>query len=234
MKAAPPATTEGTRKATMPLPKATPVGAPAYKQHNNAGVKLLAEGKPAEAVKEFQAALAAKPDYHAAQVNLGLAYLDLKRPQEAAAQFNEVLKTRPGRSAARDGLAVALAQQGKYDEAIAEERKLLQTQPRYPLAHYNIACWQAVQKKTPEAYASLEQAVKLGFRDLAWMNRDPDLALLRQDTVRWNALLKLAAQPVSKGQKIKVIEAAPQKEPAKAPAKAPAPRPQPPTGTAKP
>ncbi len=45
--------------------------------------------------------------------------------------------------------------------------------------HYNIACYEALRGNTEDGLNALEQAVELGWADVAWMCVDPDLAGLR-------------------------------------------------------
>lgn len=45
--------------------------------------------------------------------------------------------------------------------------------------HYNIACYEALRGNTEGGLSALEQAVELGWADVAWMCVDPDLAVLR-------------------------------------------------------
>jgi tetratricopeptide (TPR) repeat protein len=216
---APPATRKappvppGVVKAPMPQ-------VPDYVEHNNKGARLLSQGKAAEAIKEFQKALAIRKDYSKARYNLGLAYLEDKQPDAAAVQFKEVLKNNPKMLGAMDGLAITYALQGKYEKAIAQERKILEIRPTNAAAHYNIACWQAVQKKTEDAFASLEKAVKYGFRNVEWMRNDPDLSDLRSDRARWNPLIQEASKPIST-RKIEAI-GAPKERPEVAPKAEPA------------
>ena len=213
-----------TRKAP-PVPpgvvKAPMPQLPDYVEHNNKGARLLSRGKAAEAIKEFQKALAIRKDYPKARYNLGLAYLEDKQPDAAAVQFKEVLKKDPKMLGAMDGLAIACALRGKYEAAIAQERKILEIRPTNAAAHYNIACWQAVQKKTEDAFASLEKAVTHGFRNVEWMRNDPDLSDLRSDHARWNRLIQEASKPIS-ARKIEQVGGAPKERPEAAPKAEPA------------
>ncbi|MGB0370005.1 MAG: TPR end-of-group domain-containing protein [Opitutales bacterium] len=67
---------------------------------------------------------------------------------------------------------------GKITEGLRMDRTLVRLEPENALAHYNLACSLALKKRKKEAVASLENAVSLGYSDLAWMCRDPDLESL--------------------------------------------------------
>ncbi len=55
--------------------------------------------------------------------------------------------------------------------------------------HYNLACYLSMQGKIDEALAELEKAFKGGYRDLAWMEKDAEIAAARRDP-RFKKLLK--------------------------------------------
>ena len=51
------------------------------------------------------------------------------------------------------------------------------------MARYNLACSYALTEQFERAANSLEEAIDLGYRDLGWLSRDPDLAMLRKHPV---------------------------------------------------
>jgi len=179
---------------------------PPYKAANIRGVELLRSGKTDEAIVAFKGSLRGKPDFVAARVNLGLAYLDKRKPAEAEKEFRSVIKGDPKCLVARDGLATSFAQRGDYKAAMKEMNEVLRTNPSYGLGHYNIACWQAKLGNKDEAFKSLNAATGYGFRDAAWMEKDPDLASLRTDP-RWKTALAAAKKPVTTGFKVREVQA---------------------------
>jgi len=70
---------------------------------------------------------------------------------------------------------------GRIADGLRMDRKLVRLEPDNPTAHYNLACSLALCKKRPAALRSLRKAVSLGYDDLAWMQQDPDLELLKGD-----------------------------------------------------
>ncbi|MEW6744140.1 MAG: hypothetical protein AB1486_15415 [Planctomycetota bacterium] len=70
---------------------------------------------------------------------------------------------------------------GEYEKGLAIDRRLVRLAPESPIAHYNLACSLARVSRPDEAFASLDRAVRLGYRDVAHLRRDPDLASLRGD-----------------------------------------------------
>ncbi len=68
---------------------------------------------------------------------------------------------------------------GRIADGLKMDRKLVRLQPENSTAHYNLACSLALSRRPTDALRTLEKAVVLGYHDLEWMNRDPDLATLK-------------------------------------------------------
>jgi tetratricopeptide (TPR) repeat protein len=64
--------------------------------HTRWGWALGADGQLAEAIKHFQLAIQAKPDYAPAYAKLSDLYLESNQPDEARNTLNEGLKAKPG------------------------------------------------------------------------------------------------------------------------------------------
>jgi tetratricopeptide (TPR) repeat protein len=79
---------------------------------------------------------------------------------------------------------------GRIADGLRMDRKLVRLQPDNATAHYNLACSLALSKRRPDALRSLRKAVALGYADLNWMLRDPDLENLKGDP----AFKKLVSQ----------------------------------------
>ena len=52
-----------------------------------------------------------------------------------------------------------------------------------PLVFYNLACSYSLTDQFDRAALALEKALQLGYRDFAWLAKDPDLKKLRQQPV---------------------------------------------------
>lgn len=81
----------------------------AWLAHGNWGLILLREGKNAEALAEFDAALRIKPDYAEAHGNRGLVLAGQGRASEALAEYTEALRLRPAWPSTLISLAWLLA-----------------------------------------------------------------------------------------------------------------------------
>ena len=69
---------------------------------------------------------------------------------------------------------------GRFEEGLRVDQKLSELDPQNPLSFYNLACSLSLTSKLDEAARALESAIDLGYADLNWLARDPDLKALRK------------------------------------------------------
>jgi len=98
-------------------------------ERNNRGAALLKEGKPEQAIAEFQQALEIAPSSVVAQANLAYAYERHGQTQAAIDAYRKVLTLDPDHALARNNLATLLSRNGLYDEAIAELEEAVRRDP---------------------------------------------------------------------------------------------------------
>jgi tetratricopeptide (TPR) repeat protein len=72
------------------------------------------------------------------------------------------------------------SQRGQYDHSLQVDERLSRLEPANPLVFYNLACSYSLNGEFAEAAAALEKALAFGYRDFAWLAKDPDLRPLRQ------------------------------------------------------
>jgi len=84
--------------------------------------------------------------------------------------------------------AVCLCRLGRREEGLRWAREALAVDPQDAGVRYNVACIHALEGAREEALAYLAEAVRAGFGNRSWFERDPDLASLRGDP-RFEALL---------------------------------------------
>jgi tetratricopeptide (TPR) repeat protein len=82
-----------------------------------------------EAIAHFQRALAIKPDYADAHINLGSAFLQQGRLDEAVAHYQKALAIKPDEADVHDHLGNVLLQQGQTTEAMSHYQKALAIKP---------------------------------------------------------------------------------------------------------
>ncbi len=81
---------------------------------------------------------------------------------------------------------------GLYDKGLAVDLKLTRLRDNNPVVWYNLACSYCLLQRLDEALSALQRALALGYDDLAYLLKDPDLATLRQSP----KLRQLLKQPV--------------------------------------
>lgn len=107
-------------------------------ERNSRGVDLVKQGKAAEAVTEFRAALDLSPAYATAQGNLAHAYQQAGRLDDAIAAYQKWLELEPGNATARNNLATLYSRRGRHDDAIREFEALLEREPANETARRNL------------------------------------------------------------------------------------------------
>ena len=114
-----------------------------------------------EALREFEAAVRAAPDYAMAQGNLGAALLHEGRLAESIAHSRQAVKLLPNYAGAHRNLGVALGKAGRLDEALAELQLAVRLAPGDVEARYNLSFALLQKGRTNEAKAQLAQAKRL-------------------------------------------------------------------------
>jgi hypothetical protein len=71
------------------------------------------------------------------------------------------------------------------------DEQLSHLRPDDPLVQYNLACSYSLTGNFNQAAAALGRALDLGFTDLKWLAKDPDLAALRDHPLYKNIRAKL-------------------------------------------
>lgn len=100
-------------------------------------------------------------------------------PEFEIAFFESVRRRCPDYAQVIEILGGLYTRQGRIADGLRMDRKLVRLQPANATAHYNLACSLALAKRQGDAIRVLRRAVQLGYRDLDWMQQDPDLELLK-------------------------------------------------------
>lgn len=93
--------------------------------------------------------------------------------------FEAVRRRHPRDATVIELLGALYTRQGRIRDGLRMDRQLVRLQPANATAHYNLACSLALLRRHRAALAELRRAVDLGYRDLAWLEQDPDLARLQ-------------------------------------------------------
>lgn len=78
-------------------------------------------------------------------------------------------------------LGNALTRTGRHEDALGVDREIVRLCPHDPVSHYNLACSYSNLKEIDHALRSLDEALNLGYRDIAHLMSDGDLAAVRKD-----------------------------------------------------
>src|SRR5712691_6513347 len=98
------------------------------------GNEHVKANRPAEAIEFFRKALALKPDYELAVVNMANAFRRLGRDEEALVGYRRFLDLDPRNPQVRYQVAQILIEREQYDQARAELRQALELEPRLAAA----------------------------------------------------------------------------------------------------
>ena len=77
-------------------------------------------------------------------------------------------------------LGNAYTRRGLYDKGLEIDLRLAQLRGDDPLTWYNLACSYSLLNQVDEALGALRRAVELGYMDLSYLQKDPDLVNLRR------------------------------------------------------
>ncbi len=82
-------------------------------------------------------------------------------------------------------------QRGRFSEGLNVDERLARLEPRNPIVYYNLACSYSLTDQFDRAAQALEKALELGYKDYAWLAKDPDLKKFRQQPAFQSILKKI-------------------------------------------
>jgi tetratricopeptide (TPR) repeat protein len=138
--------------------------------HYNLAFALRDMGQDDEAIRHFEDALRARPDYVDALNSLGLTLARRGRFKEAIARYEDALRIEPDQSQVHNNLGNALRQTGKLAEAVNHYERALQIKPDSVSALINLALIRATN--ADPHFRNGEDAVRLAERACAITGRD--------------------------------------------------------------
>jgi arylsulfatase A-like enzyme/Tfp pilus assembly protein PilF len=113
------------------------------------------------AIASFQRALALKPDYDLAVINMARVYRLLGRPGDAVVGLSELLRTNPANLQARQQLAQALLENGQAADAEGELKRVLDQDPNMAAARGSLGALRLQQGDPAAADRELRAALAL-------------------------------------------------------------------------
>jgi tetratricopeptide (TPR) repeat protein len=135
--------------------------------HNNFGVVLAEQGKPAEAIEHYVRAIALRPRYADPYNNLGFELAQQGDTALAIEQYRQALALKPSFAEAEINWGNALFGRRQFDEAIVHYRRAAEIQPDHAGAQFDWGLALELQGKLLEAVDHFTLAVRLdsGFSD---------------------------------------------------------------------
>lgn len=95
--------------------------------------------------------------------------------------YEGTLAKHPDFVAAMVALGDLYTKNGQYVQGLAVDQRLAQIRPDDPYVFYNLACSYSLMQDVDEALIAIQQAVKCGYDDVAFLEQDEDLKDLRAD-----------------------------------------------------
>lgn len=129
--------------------------------HYNSGNAMSAEGRPEEAITQYQKALYLKPDFAEAYYNLAYIRNQLGQVEKAIPLYQKVVELSPDLSEAHNNLGNAYQHQGLLDEASACYQKALALRPGNHKALSNMGNILQEKGRLAEAVSFYEKAIAL-------------------------------------------------------------------------
>jgi Flp pilus assembly protein TadD len=136
-----------------------------FEAHEALGKALISVKRFAEAEREFQSALALRPEIAATRLLIAETLIAQNKAEEGVAEINKYLESNPEDRVVRRSLALLLMKTGKYDPALAEvERAEAGQEPTFEGLKLRAEIYTR-QKKLSEAVETLEKAGKIAPQD---------------------------------------------------------------------
>jgi tetratricopeptide (TPR) repeat protein len=128
---------------------------------NDLGLVLTRQGKSAEALPQFDAAIRLNPAFAEAQINLGNALAADGRYTDAAGHYATALSTKPNLTEGRVGLGGVLLKEGRAEEAGAQYSAALGLDPNLAQAHNGMGAALAMKGQDASAMSEYREALRL-------------------------------------------------------------------------
>ena len=128
---------------------------------NNNGVDFVAQGKYAEAAKEFEKALALDSNFHAAKYNLALAHYNMGMIKEAIKEFEYLVNSAFYFVNAHYNLGTIYLREGLIDKAAEQLKIVAELEPNHPEAHFNLGYIYFKKNLFDEAMAEYKKGVQM-------------------------------------------------------------------------
>src|SRR5215831_9475917 len=128
---------------------------------NNLGVAYMNQQLFEKALKEFQRAAEADPNFAIARLNQGVAYLNLQKIDEAKAALEDALKKDPGNPNAWYSLGLLAKNSGDAQASISAFRHVIELDPNDADTWYFLGNAYGQAKQFPQAIEAFQRALQI-------------------------------------------------------------------------
>ena len=94
--------------------------------------------------------------------------------------YEKLLRAYPDFVDALVPLGDAYTRRGLHEKGLQVDLRLTQLRGRDPLSWYNLACSYSLLNRVEESFDALRRAFEVGYTDLAYLQKDPDLSNVRR------------------------------------------------------
>ena len=129
--------------------------------HNKLGRAYFDQGRPQEALRQFDLAVELDPEFGLAHYGRGAVLHLQKRLTQAIGAYEEACRVQPDLFEALHDLGQAYSQTAQYAKAIVAYRKALALQPERPLVHSSLGEIHATQGHFEQAVRSYNTALEM-------------------------------------------------------------------------
>lgn len=95
--------------------------------------------------------------------------------------YNKILESRPNFVEVLKAQAENYTKQGDLRKGLLLDIKLSRLLPDDPNVFYNLSCSYSLLGRVERALATLRKSMDLGYDNIEWLMKDPDLKTLRED-----------------------------------------------------
>jgi Tfp pilus assembly protein PilF len=139
------------------------------KQAYEKGAKEARDNKSEKALKLFEEAIQAHPQFYSAHVAMAEQYGRLQRNDEAIAAYQKAIELKSDRAAAHVGLGMIFIKQKKYVEAIGPLRRSIEIEKQSSMPYLFLGLAEMMTGDYKSSEASLLRAYEIGKPPLAHM-----------------------------------------------------------------
>lgn len=139
------------------------------RQSYEKGMKQAGDNKPEKALKLFEEAVQAHPQYYAAHIAMAEQYGKLQRNDEAIAAYQKAIELKSDRAAAHVGLGVIFIKQKRYVEALGPLRRSIELEKQSSTPYLFLGLAEMMTGDYKSSEANLLRAYEIGKPTLAHM-----------------------------------------------------------------